>query len=276
MDRRLLYARMSKVIYRLTYSTGLVRSPFMRRFENRARKGKQRVIQPGDALVCLPNNKVVPIDQTVQSQELVLPTRVVEHFIDKSGYRALMNFCICRDSNRCKDYPRELGCLFLGETARQIHPDLCRPVSKEEAKDHIRKCQEAGLIHIVGKAAVDCLWLDIGPHTHLFTICSCCPCCCISLATQYMPPDFTDWFHKMPGVEVRVTEECLGCGVCVEQCIYNGISLENGRAVITGQCRACGRCVAVCPQEAIHLSIEDRDFVQQTIDFLEPRAVIQE
>lgn len=272
MDRRLLYAKVSKLFYRLTYSSGLVQSGFLRRFEKQARKGKQRMVPPEDALVCLPKNEVIQIDQAVQTEGIVLPTQVIDYFIDKSNYRAIMNFCMCRDSNRCKDYPREYGCLFLGEAAKGIHPDLCRPVSKEEAKAYVMKCREAGLVHIVGKAYFDCVWLDTAPHTRLFTICNCCPCCCISTATKYMPPDFTDWFHRMPGVSVRIGDDCMACGACVDQCIYNGILVQGDRAVITEHCRACGRCAQACPQQAIHVTIDDVNYVQRTIAFLEPRV----
>lgn len=272
MDRQILYAKISKLFYRMTYSTGLVKSPFMKRFENQARKQMKRILAPDDALVCLPKKGVIQIDESVAKEDMVLAPQVVEHFIEKSSYRAIMNFCLCRESNQCKDYPHNLGCLFIGETAKGIHPSMARPATKEEAREHIRKTRELGLINLVGKASMDCMWLGIGPHHKLFTVCSCCPCCCISLATQYMPPDFTDWFYKMPGVNTYISNDCVGCGSCLDACIYTGIELRGDRAVITDRCRACGRCADVCPQKAISIAIDDEDFIQKTIAFLEPRV----
>jgi len=273
VDRQILYAKISKLLYRMTYSTGLVRSPVMKKFENLARKQKPRLLAPDDALICLPKKGVIKIGEAVPHEDTVLAPQVVEHFIEQSSYRAIMEFCLCRDSNRCKDYPHDLGCLFIGETAKGIHPSMAKPATKDEARAHIRKAREAGLINIVGKASMDCVWLGIGPHHRLFTVCSCCPCCCISLAAQYMPPDFTDWFHKMPGVSTHIDNEaCVGCGICLEACIYNGIVLKGDCAVITDSCRACGRCTEVCPQKAIRVSIDDENFIQKTIDFLKPRV----
>ncbi len=203
--------------------------------------------------------------------EIPLPTNVVNHFIDQSSYRAIMNYCICRESNGCKDYPIENGCLFQGEAARHIHPDMHRSVSKEEAKAYIRECDEKGLVHLVGRAKLDTYWLDIGPHDKLFTVCNCCPCCCISLATPYIAPQLTDWFYKMPGVEVTVTDDCIGCEKCMDACIYGGLKMENDRAVITDQCKACGRCAEACPNDAIQVTM-DENAVQETIDFLSPRV----
>ena len=79
----------------------------------------------------------------------------------------------------------------------------------------------------------------------------------------------TDWFHKMPGVDVKISEDCTGCGQCLEACIYGGLTLERGRASINEHCRGCGRCTEVCPQEAISLSM-DQSAIQKTIDFIAP------
>lgn len=275
MDRQIKLAKISKWFYKAAYKTGLVRLDMSKKFpfiEKRARKFMNKVVHKDDALFCLPKNEIV-INQNIDRKgDTVLPTQMVEYFIDKSGYRALMNYCICRDSNKCKDYPRENGCLFLGEAAKGIHPELARPVSKEEAKEHLRKCREAGLIHLAGKAFLDTIWLDIKPHDKLFTVCSCCPCCCISIAAGYVAPSLTDWFHKMPGVELEVTEDCTACGKCVDVCVYAGRKIVDGMSIVTEQCRACGRCIEVCPNNCISLKINDMDYVKKTIELLSERV----
>ncbi len=271
MDKKMFLARFSKLFYKLTWKPRLYRYDLSRKFPNFSQKMARKLIPEGDELICLPRNEtVIDINHKLGDQQnIVLPTQVIDHFIDQSSYRVIMNFCICRDSNKCQDYPRELGCLFLGEAARGIHPDLCRPATKEEAKEHIRKCDEAGLVHLIGRAYLDCVWLGIGPHDKLFTICNCCPCCCISLAVPYMSEHLTDWFHKMPGVRIAVNDNCVGCGKCTEVCIYEGIQVINkGKATITDGCRACGRCINVCKTGAIELIIEDENYVDNTIERL--------
>jgi len=47
-------------------------------------------------------------------------------------------------------------------------------------------------------------------------------------------------------------EDCVGCGICVEECPAGAISLDEGKASIDDDtCITCGRCHDVCPQEAV-------------------------
>ncbi len=45
---------------------------------------------------------------------------------------------------------------------------------------------------------------------------------------------------------------CISCGLCVEACTQDAMSLIDGKAVIDlSKCTACGECVIVCPVNAI-------------------------
>ena len=48
------------------------------------------------------------------------------------------------------------------------------------------------------------------------------------------------------------TEDCVACGVCIEECPVGAISMNGGAAVIDEKaCIRCGKCHDVCPQEAV-------------------------
>ena len=226
----------------------------------------------GDDIMYLPRDRVIQVNRSIDmTEEMVLPSQVVEYFIDRANYCWIMNVCICRDAAKCKDYPIDLGCLFLGEAALGINPQLGRRVTKEEALEHVRRCRQAGLVHLVGRNKLDTVWLGIGPGNKLLTVCNCCPCCCLWRALPHVAPEIGAKFTRMPGVTVRVTDQCTGCGVCTEDvCFVDAIRLVNDRAVISEACRGCSRCVDVCPQEAIEISIDDERFVQNSIDRLSP------
>jgi UDP-glucose 4-epimerase len=52
----------------------------------------------------------------------------------------------------------------------------------------------------------------------------------------------------------------------------DAIHLNDHHAVITEDCRGCGRCVTVCPEQAIALTIDDKQFVKRSIDRLSARV----
>ncbi len=84
----------------------------------------------------------------------VIPTQAVEELIRKASYRFILDRCLCRSLESCRNYPRELGCLFLGDGAREIAPGLGREADPEEALIHHRRAIALGLIPMVGKLAM--------------------------------------------------------------------------------------------------------------------------
>lgn len=53
---------------------------------------------------------------------------------------------------------------------------------------------------------------------------------------------------------VRVTESCVGCGICASICIGGSLSIVDGRAVYDpAECVECGQCFGVCPVGAIQM-----------------------
>jgi ferredoxin len=223
-----------------------------------------RFLFRGDDIVYLPQDRVIEVGRTIHGGgQAFLPSQAIEHFIERSSHRWIMSWCICRKASGCKDYPVELGCLFLGEATTRIDPSLGRPATKEEALEHLRKCREAGLVHLIGHNRLDSLWLGARPDRKLLTICNCCPCCCLWKVLPSMAPAIGARVTRMPGLEIRVTDRCTGCGACAGVCFMNAISVEQGKAVIGDQCRGCGRCAVKCPRGAIEVEMGD---LEKTIE----------
>jgi ferredoxin len=217
-------------------------------------------------LTYLPKDTTITIQKSLPSLDsMVLPSQVVEYFIRKSSYRFIMGFCICREAMDCANHPKELGCLFLGETARDIPPEFGREATIDEALEHVTSCRESGLIHLIGRDQIDQTWLGVRPGEKLMTICNCCSCCCLWKWVVDLDPQIGTKIKRMPGVEVTVTDKCTGCGTCVEHCFVHAIHLHDDHAVIGEECRGCGRCADQCPNHAIEVSLTDPHFLEEMI-----------
>jgi len=225
-----------------------------------------------DDIQVLPRDSSIKSNNTVLCEEItinrdvevpeniMLPSIVLKEMIMKSKYHVIMDSCICRVSNDCKDYPQKLGCLFLGRGSKRISPKLGKVVSSYEAIEHVDKCQEAGLVHIIGRNKIDSVWLNTGPKEELLSICACCPCCCLWKMTPNLPEHIGKSFSKMEGVELKLDKTlCTNCGKCMKDiCFVEAISAENGKASIDmTKCRACGRCAEVCSTGALTIQMEE-------------------
>lgn len=49
----------------------------------------------------------------------------------------------------------------------------------------------------------------------------------------------------------RITEECIACGSCMEECPEDAISEGDIYVIDPELCTDCGECALVCPVEAI-------------------------
>jgi Na+-translocating ferredoxin:NAD+ oxidoreductase RNF subunit RnfB len=148
-----------------------------------------------------------------------------------------------------------------------INPRFGRPISRNEALEHVTRCRDAGLVHLIGRNKLDTVWLNVGPKENLLTICNCCPCCCLWRILPDLAPRIETKVTRMPGVRVIVTDRCVGCGTCTAGvCFVDAIKRNHTHAEIDENCRGCGRCAMACPNQAIELKVDDSAFVQAAID----------
>ena len=202
------------------------------------------------------------VDLTDAAEKAVLPLDMIKESLKRVGYIAGMDRCLCRDANDCVDFPHDLGCLFLGETAKiVVKHKLGRQFTYEEACARVDEAAEAGLI---GQA----VWIEVeqmlwGVPNDLMDrfleICFCCPCCCITLRLARNGTDKERHrFHPAGWTAVADTTKCEGCGDCLHGpngCPVEALSLSRNGTIRIDQekCVGCGICQVRCNHDVIHI-----------------------
>jgi len=277
------FSEVSVNVIKLTFKTRFFLAKTCRKVPTLA-KLVDNLFFEGDDIQVLPrdaaikhSSEEIEVNKSVEVPEnMALPSDVLKEMIRGSKYHFIMNSCICRVSNDCNGYPKDLGCLFLGKGSKRISTNLGRTVTMEEALEYVDKCQEAGLVNIIGRNKIDSLWLNTGPKEELLSICSCCPCCCLWKMTSLLPDKLGNRLHPMIGAEIGFNREvCTGCGKCTQVCFIEAIEVSEGKAKIDmHKCRVCGRCAEICSKKAIKIMMDD-DAVQRSLERVKPLVDVE-
>jgi NAD-dependent dihydropyrimidine dehydrogenase PreA subunit len=191
-----------------------------------------------------PVMRTIPIHKTLVSEWPVAPYEDALKVIDDQKQIAVAQ-CICRTMTQkigqgCGK-PMEACLIFGSHASYYVDNGMGRYITKDEAKEIVRKNEEAGLV--------------IQPFNSQFIggMCSCCGCCCgmlRSLKKQANPAEAvkSNYFAEIDA------DACTGCETCMDRCQMDAIDMIDEKAVITlKRCIGCGLCVTTCPTEAIRL-----------------------
>ena len=197
------------------------------------------------------------VDVADKIRPVTLPVDVMKKTVAEASYRALLYECLCRRTFKCKDYPRDLGCLFLGEAAKIcVANGIAREATVEECNAHIDRAAKLGLAgHSFWVEVEEYVWgiQDKNMQNYL-ELCFCCPCCCAAFRFEQKAHGHTKTvLHHSAGWVCTVGKECVNCGACVKACPRLLITQGSTSAVIAAECSGCGICINSCPQGAHRL-----------------------
>ncbi len=203
---------------------------------------------------------IVPINQDISyqssNQNQILPIQQLRQVIEDSSYRVLLNRCLCRDGFSCTNYPRDLGCIMLGEACRHmVARGIARQATVEECHAHLDRAAELGLVAICAWAEFEALAKGIpeDQHKNYFEICLCCSCCCLGMRNfkEMFQSDHMRKVFRSIGWRAQSTGSCAACGMCADICPTKVIEVMPDSIQVGEACLGCGLCAARCPEGAI-------------------------
>lgn len=196
-----------------------------------------------------PEGKVLPVPQAIlEPASIVLPYETALNILERARSFSLRN-CECRMTYKNCAKPLRT-CLALNEFSDElVERGVAEKISLEEAKGVLQLANQHGLVH----QSLYTDWIK----GEVFDICSCCPCCCTYLRALM---DYEVKHHvAKSGLLAKVDlEKCIGCGTCIDRCVFHARIIENGKSiVIEEKCYGCGLCTTTCPTGATKLTSVD-------------------
>ena len=214
--------------------------------------------------------RYIPVEKSLSAEpQAVFSNHMMETVLERAQTFALAH-CPCRVQadllGRGCEHPLEV-CLKFDDMAEYlIERGLGREVTRDEAREVVRKSAEAGLVHFVDNAA--------GAVKHN---CNCCGCSCWNVGTIKRRKIPRDALMATYFLRTTAEDKCTGCGECVDVCPVDAVKMSDGLAVVDEEwCIGCGVCVPRCNFGAIELRPrEDRGALPE--DFRElHRAILAE
>jgi NAD-dependent dihydropyrimidine dehydrogenase PreA subunit/DNA-binding Lrp family transcriptional regulator len=188
--------------------------------------------------------RTIQVGEKIEDPRAVLPFDVVSKMVRNERVMAVAD-CYCRRTKiilgeGC-DCPTET-CMYFNELAAlQINAGRARRIDHEEAIQILKKAADAGLIHSVSNC-----------EGHINCICNCCVHACGIMKSMAQG-------HRNAGGVSRYQmiysgEGCDQCGICVEVCPMNALSLDGDLHHDEQRCIGCGSCVYKCPTECLSMT----------------------
>ena len=136
--------------------------------------------------------------------------------------------------------PLETCMVFGGGAYYYEENGLGRSISQEEALEILNIGLEAGFV------------LQPGNAQKTWMLCTCCGCCC-DVLTNVKKWDKPAKYMNTSYYAAVNEEDCTACGICMDRCQMDAITVDDIAHVDTDRCIGCGLCIVKCEPNAISL-----------------------
>jgi len=184
----------------------------------------------------------------------VLDYERASEVIKTASHRAV-GMCYCRHKmehlGKACDAPMEICLTFNDVAASLIKHNIAKEIDLQEGMDLLQTAYDNNLVQFGENV-----------REQVSFICNCCGCCCEAMLAAkkfaMLHP-----VHTTNYLPVITTEDCNGCGKCVNVCPVEAMSLVSAndplkkkkkKAVLNEEiCLGCGLCVRACTYGKVNL-----------------------
>jgi electron transport complex protein RnfB len=189
-------------------------------------------------------HRVIPVNRTVKMDMEVRPYESAGEIVSACQAWGVLD-CICRKQKaligEACGHPLDVCLAMSGTPGAFDQVPGMRALTQDEAMATLLRAAEAGLVHTVTNS-----------QEGVWYICNCCTCSC-GVLRGIAELGMANVVARSAFVNQVDETACQACGLCVDECQFGALSLEEVVRVDRIRCVGCGVCVLVCPEEALGL-----------------------
>ena len=189
-------------------------------------------------------HRVVPVGESIKMNMQVAPYESAAGIIEQAQSWGVQD-CICRVQTRligkpC-NHPVDMCMVMSPGPDAFTNSNEIKVLTKEEAYATLHRADQAGLVHSVSNN-----------QRGDWYICNCCTCSC-GILRGMAELGMANVIASSAFINTVDDTLCNACGLCVESCQFNALTVEMVAIVNETRCVGCGVCVDTCPDSALVL-----------------------
>jgi ferredoxin len=189
-------------------------------------------------------HRVIPVGESIKMDMEVAPFESAAGIIEQAQSWGVQD-CICRIQTAlvgkpCK-HPVDVCMVMSPAPDAFVNIPEIKALTKEEAYATLHRADQAGLVHSVSNN-----------QKGTWYICNCCTCSC-GILRGMAELGIANVVARSAFVNQVYEDLCNACGLCVENCQFDALTVDNIAVVNRTRCVGCGVCVTTCPDNALVL-----------------------
>ena len=185
----------------------------------------------------------IPVNVSFSGKQKILEMKELEGILRNAKVIA-QGECYCRKKMGNCIEPMD-GCLSIDDEAiDEVGRKKARRITVEEALSAMKRTHDEGLVHM------DYIFEG---RDEVGVICSCCSCCCHSLSAA-LRFGYSDHVFSSALVASHDPDKCDDCATCVDRCLFGAREVVADVLVFQKEkCFGCGLCLESCSEDAISM-----------------------